>query len=277
MADISNEIKNFREAIHGREVRGSMISLAEKMNGVLEITERAEEKRVSAETNRVNAEKKRQTDTEEAIRNSTAATKRAEEAAEKAEGLVIGDISEKTVTFVQAAKRSGIQPGDSLAIAFGKLAKYCADLKPHAFEEPVQNLITTVAGKALDATMGKQINDDLSDKYNKLNSALTLKHAVSETSGAEFGYDFLLVESSNKNSTCHKTSYFSIDTSNEGKWNNKPSQMPTGVVIGVREVFYRNNSHILVRLTEFYPICGRQYFDFYNVGIWSGWKVITPS
>ena len=110
-----------------------------------------------------------------------------------------------------------------------------------------------------------------------LNSALTLKHAVSETSGAEFGYNFLLVESSNKNSTYHKTSYFSVEPSNESSWKNKPSQMPTGVVIGMREVFYRNNSHILVRLTELYPICGRQYFDFYNVGIWSGWKVITPS
>lgn len=195
MADISNEIKNFREAIYGREVRGSMISLAEKMNGVSEITERAEEKRVSAETNRVNAEKKRQTDTEEAIRNSTAATNRAEEAAERAEGLVIGDISEKTVTFVQAAERSGIQSGDSLAIAFGKLAKYCADLKPHAFEEPVQNLITTVAGKALDATMGKQINDDLSAKVRELNSALEGKqdtlYGGSKTNGENIDNIFI--------------------------------------------------------------------------------------
>ena len=276
MADISNEIKKFREAIYGREVRESMISLSEKLNGVSEITERAEEKRVSAETNRVNAEKKRQTDTEEAIRKSTAATKRAEEAAEKAEGLVIGDISEKTVTFVQAAERAGIQSGDSLAIAFGKLAKYCADLKPHAFEEPVRNLTTTVTGKALDATMGKQINDDLSAKYNALNSALALKNAVDNAEGAEFGYDFLLIDNRNKNSAYNKTSYFSIEPSNESKWKNKPSQMPAGIVIGVREVFYRNDSHILVRITEFYPVCGRQYFDFYNVGIWSVWKALSP-
>lgn len=189
---------------------------------------------------------------------------------------MIGDISEKTVTFVQAAERSGIQSGDSLAIAFGKLAKYCADLKPHAFEEPVQNLITTVAGKALDATMGKQINDDLSAKYNALNSALALKNAVNNTEGAEFGYNFLMVGIGNKNSVLNKTSYFSIEPSTESKWNNKPSQMPTGVVVGVREVFYRNDSHVLVRITEFYPVCGRQYFDFYNVGIWSGWKVLSP-
>lgn len=101
---------------------------------------------------------------------------------------MIGDISEKTVTFVQAAERSGIQSGDSLAIAFGKLAKYCADLKPHAFEEPVQNLITTVAGKALDATMGKQINDDLSAKVRELNSALK-RMSLTNVLSVNFGYD----------------------------------------------------------------------------------------
>lgn len=36
MADISKEIKNFREAVHGEEVRGSMISLAEKVNAEVE-------------------------------------------------------------------------------------------------------------------------------------------------------------------------------------------------------------------------------------------------
>ena len=33
MADISKEIQAFRDAIYGEEVRGSMISLAEKING----------------------------------------------------------------------------------------------------------------------------------------------------------------------------------------------------------------------------------------------------
>ena len=46
MADISSEIKNFREAVYGEEVRGSMISLAEKLNEVSEATEAAEKKRL---------------------------------------------------------------------------------------------------------------------------------------------------------------------------------------------------------------------------------------
>lgn len=110
-----------------------------------------------------------------------------------------------------------------------------------------------------------------------LNSALALKHAVDNIEGAEFGYNFLMLGIGNKNSVLNKTSYFSIEPNNESKWNNKPSQMPTGIVVGVREVFYRNDSHVLVRITEFYPVCGRQYFNFYNVKTWSGWKLVTPS
>ena len=40
------------------------------------------------------------------------------------------------------------------------------------------NLTTTVAGKVLSAKMGKQINDDLSAKFNSLNSALDLYHGL---------------------------------------------------------------------------------------------------
>ena len=32
MADISKEIQDFKNAVYGEEVRGSMISLAEKLN-----------------------------------------------------------------------------------------------------------------------------------------------------------------------------------------------------------------------------------------------------
>lgn len=146
------------------------------------------------------------------------------------------------------------------------------EFKPHAFAAPVNNLAGTNPELALAATQGRE----LKKQVDVLNSALALKHTVNENSGEEFGYNFLNIEINNKNSTYHKTSYFSVDSSNESRWNNKPSQMPADVVIGMREVFYRSNFHILVRLTEFYPVCGRQYFIFYNTGMWSGWKSITP-
>ena len=276
MADISSEIKNFREAVYGEEVRGSMISLAEKLNEVSEATEAAEKKRVTAENGRVSAERKRQTDTAEAIKKNNAATERAntaasaaetateetnratenanakaslantaagkaetaaksandaagsveaaknaaleaaelataeagkattaasnanskasaantaagkantaadraEKAAEHAESLVLGDISGKTVTFEMASQRAGVESGDSLAVAFGKLAKYCADLKPHVFVDPVNNLLGTDATLPLAATQGKALDEKIEGvkaDVTKLNGDSTAK------------------------------------------------------------------------------------------------------
>lgn len=71
-----------------------------------------------------------------------------------------GDASEAVVTFLQATERANVQPGDDLAVAFSKLSKYCADLKPHAFNALTDNLLATVSGvSALDATQGKVLKD----------------------------------------------------------------------------------------------------------------------
>ena len=40
-----------------------------------------------------------------------------------------GDISSNTVTFEQAVERAGITSDDTMSVAFGKLAKYCADIE----------------------------------------------------------------------------------------------------------------------------------------------------
>lgn len=102
--------------------------------------------------------------TEEAKRSAEradTAADRAEKAAEHAEGIVLGDISEKTVTFEMAAERAGVESGDSLAVAFGKLAKYCVDLKDYAFVDPVNNLLGTDATLPLAATQGKALNEKI--------------------------------------------------------------------------------------------------------------------
>lgn len=75
------------------------------------------------------------------------------------------------ITFQQAAKRQNIASGEKFGTILGKIMKWFADLKAHAFEEPVQNLTTNVAGKALDATQGKKIQDEI----DALNSALAEK------------------------------------------------------------------------------------------------------
>lgn len=83
-----------------------------------------------------------------------------------------GDGSNVTVTFQQAAERAGIQSGDSLAVAFGKLAKFCADIQDYVFSAPVASLASTDATRPLAASMGKRLNDDLSDKFSQLTSSL---------------------------------------------------------------------------------------------------------
>lgn len=279
MADISKEIENLKHAVYGEEVRGSLVSLAEKNNEVSETTEAAEKKRVIAEIGRVNAEKtrvsqesarknaetarvsaestrasqenernsaettrlsaekargtaeteriraeqKRQTDSAAALKECGAASDRANKAAKAAEDVVAGkgfipavekgmangvatldgegkvlatqipdiaaskitqdsthrfatdaekakwntDISELTPAFTKATARANLTSKEKLKISFGKIMKWFADLKAHAFEAPVQNLTTNVAGKALDATQGKKIQDEI----DALNSA----------------------------------------------------------------------------------------------------------
>lgn len=89
-----------------------------------------------------------------------------------------GNGSNVTVTFQQAADRAGIQSGDSLAVAFGKLAKFCADMQDYVFSAPIANLTSTDATRPLAASMGKQINDDLSDKINSISSTLSKSFLV---------------------------------------------------------------------------------------------------
>lgn len=92
------------------------------------------------------------------------------------------------ITFQQAAKRQNIASGEKFGTILGKIMKWFADLKAHAFEEPVQNLTTNVAGKALDATQGKKIQDEI----DALNSSLvtvseqynfTIQKSVLSTTG----------------------------------------------------------------------------------------------
>ncbi len=116
-------------------------------------------------------------DIQTAIENSIAATtaanaakeaadraaEAANAAAEAAGAYVLGDISEKTVTFETAAQRAGIESGDSLSVAFGKLAKFCTDLDQHAFNPLANNLTTNTEGYGIDARQGPVIDKKISD------------------------------------------------------------------------------------------------------------------
>ncbi len=100
------------------------------------------------------------------------AAEAANEAAEAAKDYVLGDISEKTVTFEMATQRAGIESGDSLSVAFGKLAKFCSDLDPHAFNPLANNLTTNTSGYGMDARQGPVIDK----RINELNTNLNVRN-----------------------------------------------------------------------------------------------------
>lgn len=72
------------------------------------------------------------------------------------------------ISFQQASNRQNIASGEKIGTILGKVMKWFADLKAHAFEAPVQNLTTNVAGKVLDAVMGKKLKDEI----DTINSSL---------------------------------------------------------------------------------------------------------
>lgn len=418
MADISKEIQDFRDAVYGEDVRGSMISLAEKVNEeaenstdkVAEYSE-AEESRAQAETARANAEKarvtaengrvsaesnrasaestraeneenrisaeedraeaetaranaendrasaesgrataesgrasaestrvtaesgrataelgrvsaeteraaaeseredaetNRQANTAQAIEDCDEAAARANAAAEAAEGVVDGtglvmstekgaangvaaldengkvpqaqiDGNNMPITFEQAAERANIQSGDSLAVAFGKLAKFCADLDDHAFSAPVNNLTGTDPSLPLAATQGKVLDD----KITNVDGKLPFINVADASDGSSFGKNFLGIGISDPNAEANKTAYFIADPNDRSDFTNVPPGLfvDGSWSVGVREVFRRTSSIIMVRITEMMPNTGKQYCRCYNGDRWyptAGWSIITP-
>lgn len=187
MADISKEINDFKTAIYGKDVRDSMVSMANKLNSEVESSTEAVQRygeaevlREQAENDRQNAENSRNQEFLGMQQSSQQATNAANEAAEKAEKYVLGDISEKTVTFQMAAERANIQSNDNLAVAFAKLSKFCSDLQEHAFNALVNNGLTTETGKyALDAAYGKLLRNDIDQLNSRLPSYSNISNVQS--------------------------------------------------------------------------------------------------
>ena len=79
-----------------------------------------------------------------------------------------GNVSDTTVTFTDTTTRANLVSDEKVSVSFGKIKKWFADLKSFAFKDLVNNLTTSTAGNALDASQGKILND----KYDELNQSL---------------------------------------------------------------------------------------------------------
>lgn len=86
--------------------------------------------------------------------------------------------------------------------------------------------------------------------------------------GETFGKNFLSCDTSNRFGTANQRAYWYKP--DDTGWLNFPADL-SGVALGMREVFYYDKDHILVKITEFLPYRGRIWHNVYDYG-WSGWK-----
>lgn len=94
---------------------------------------------------------------------------------------------ESTVSFSQASERTNIEATDNVKGIFGKVKKWFADLKPHAFSNPTNNLLATEAGTALDAVQGKVLYDRITNTNVSRKTAAqynTLEEFVEDTASS---------------------------------------------------------------------------------------------
>lgn len=97
----------------------------------------------------------------------------------------LGGLEEESlIEFSEASTRENIAATDSIKNIFGKVKKWFADLKPHAFSNPTNNLLATEAGTALDAVQGKVLYEKIKSvnvSRNNLRQYNTLEEFVTDT------------------------------------------------------------------------------------------------
>lgn len=96
------------------------------------------------------------------------------------------NINEQIPSFVQAEEKTNLISGDTVSILFGKIMKWFAELKTVAFSgsyedlndkltipTPINNLLATTAGTALDAVQGRVLNERLNNFVEIIRGTLT--------------------------------------------------------------------------------------------------------
>lgn len=136
-------------------------------------------------------------------------------AAESASAYVLGDISEKTVTFEKDADRIELESADSTATLFGKLKKWLEDLGAAAFQNVANDLVTEDKGYLLDARQGAALQEQLNEIVNLGDSGTAI------TSNADL------------NSFTTAGRYYSSGGTITNTLTNKPSALTVGFTLDV--------------------------------------------
>lgn len=100
-----------------------------------------------------------------------------------------GDASNTKVDFQISSGRENISTGETIGRIFGKVSKWLADLKPHAFYDLIQNAATAATDRAVSAAVAKALQDQIT----ALNTNRTLIGVGFNAQFSATGYKFIEV------------------------------------------------------------------------------------
>lgn len=182
----------------------------------------------------------------------------------------VENIDTVTVEFQQAGTRENIESRETFKMIFGKVKKWFADLKTVAFTasywdlvdapQGANNLLATEPGTWLDAMQGKALSDMLGD----VGDGLLFQNI--ERNG--YKDNLLQVSLQIKDHDSNKTRLVYNPSTN--------CPIDSATVLGLWKLYWFNATHVFVEFTEFYPIQGRVWTNFYNTSKWSGWSSRVP-
>lgn len=81
----------------------------------------------------------------------------------------------------------------------------------------------------------------------------------------------LISQSAGAAADVNRTFRFSYGSGTE-RSANYPTELQTGTIMGIREVQWSNASQVVVKLTEWYPVLGRTWYNRWTGTAWTGWE-----
>ena len=148
-----------------------------------------------------------------AAQTATDAADTANAAAQAASEYVLGDISEKTVTFEKDTDRLELESADSTATLFGKLKKWLEDLGAAAFQNVANDLTTEDEGYALDARQGQVLQQQINEIVNFGDCGTEITANANLDSYTTYGR------------------YYSPNSTRTGTLTNKPTGIPSAAFV----------------------------------------------
>ena len=89
-----------------------------------------------------------------------------------------------------------------------------------------------------------------------------------------FHQNFLEITLNTKIGQNNRNAFFDKPADSTG-WTGVPESLKNVEWIGFRQVFWRSSIHVCVKILEFFPVCGRIWYNFYNSRDWQGWVCTT--